>query len=112
MEQDTDDFEDYLSEFKTPILFDSETCPVCGIKVSDTLSVSNSPYVDLIQISEEEEEEEVNSLCEEFIKNKIEFKVYKEIDNSSLESIKYRFRIVVMMKDLDKANELIKAVSK
>lgn len=109
MDQDTDDFEDYLSEFKTPILFDSETCPVCGIKVSDTLSVSNSPYVDLIRVSEEEA---INSLCEKFVKNKIEFKVYKEIDNSSLESIKYKFRIVVMMKDFDKANELIRAVSK
>ncbi len=109
MDEDTDDFEDYLSEFKTPVLFDSETCPVCGIKVSDTLSVGNSPYVDLIRVSEEEA---VNLLSEEFVKNNIEFKVYKEIDNASLESIKYNFRIVVMMKDLDKANVLIRTVSK
>jgi hypothetical protein len=41
------EFEDYLSEFDSVPLFDSETCPICGITLSDNISVNKVPLVEL-----------------------------------------------------------------
>ena len=41
------EFEDYLSEFSSVPNFDAETCPICGISLSDNLSVNKIPLVEL-----------------------------------------------------------------
>jgi hypothetical protein len=46
---DTDlkEFEDYLSEFNSIPQFDAETCRICGITLSDSLSVNRIPLIEL-----------------------------------------------------------------
>ena len=41
------EFEDYLSEFDSTPQFDSETCRICGVNLSDSLSVNRVPLVEL-----------------------------------------------------------------
>ena len=41
------EFEDYLSEFDSVPKFDSETCRICGVNLSDSLSVNQVPLVEL-----------------------------------------------------------------
>ena len=38
LDADLKEFEDYISEFNSVPQFDSETCPICGISLSDNLS--------------------------------------------------------------------------
>lgn len=47
LDTDLNEFEDYLSEFNSIPLFDSESCPICGISLSDKLSVNNVPLIEL-----------------------------------------------------------------
>ena len=42
---DLSEFADYLAEFESTIGFDAETCPVCGVNISDSLSIEKSPFV-------------------------------------------------------------------
>lgn len=97
-------FDDYLSEFNQSVPFDSETCTVCGIIISDSISVSKSPFVDLISVKEENK---VTSICEILSKHEIEFKVFKELDTTSIEAVEYKYRIAVLMCNLQAANSLI-----
>ncbi len=43
IDADLKEFEDYLSEFNSVPNFDAETCPICGISLSDNLSVNRVP---------------------------------------------------------------------
>ncbi|HSL89771.1 MAG TPA: hypothetical protein VK870_10740 [Ignavibacteriaceae bacterium] len=108
MNNDKNIYEDYLSEFDESISFDSETCPVCGIKVSDTILVSNSPYIDLLKA---DSESTADLVYKKFENNNLDYKVYKEIDTTCLDSIKYQFRIVVAMKDIYQANKLLEELA-
>jgi len=47
LDADLKEFEDYLSEFNTVPQFDAETCHICGISLSDSLSVNRVPLVEL-----------------------------------------------------------------
>jgi hypothetical protein len=47
LDTDLKEFEDYLSEFKSVPQFDAEHCPICGISLSDSLSVNRVPLVEL-----------------------------------------------------------------
>ena len=47
LDTDLSEFEDYLSEFNSIPLFDSESCPICGISLSDNLSVNRVPLIEL-----------------------------------------------------------------
>ena len=47
LDTDLKEFEDYLSEFNSIPQFDSERCPICGINLSDNLSVNKVPMVEL-----------------------------------------------------------------
>jgi hypothetical protein len=107
MEHSDQNLEDYLSEFEKLIPFDSETCPKCGIKISDTVSVKNSPFVEVLRTSSEDT---LHKLCTILENNNIDFKVYKEIDSTSLEQIRYNYRFMVMMLDLEKAIALYKSI--
>jgi hypothetical protein len=44
---DLDEFEDYLSEFNSVPQFDAETCRICGVSLSDSLSVNKIPLIEL-----------------------------------------------------------------
>lgn len=41
------EFEDYLSEFNSVLQFDAETCRICGVNLSDSLSVNKVPLIEL-----------------------------------------------------------------
>jgi hypothetical protein len=47
LDADLKEFEDYLSEFNSVPQFDAETCRICGISLSDSLSVNRVPLVEL-----------------------------------------------------------------
>ncbi|MDZ7623365.1 MAG: hypothetical protein U5J96_02820 [Ignavibacteriaceae bacterium] len=47
LDADLNEFEDYLSEFNSVPQFDSETCKICGISLSDSLSVNRVPLIEL-----------------------------------------------------------------
>lgn len=108
MNDDKNIYDDYLSEFDESIPFDSEICPVCGIKVSDTILLSNSPYIDLLKT---DSESTADLVSKKFETNNLDYKVYKEIDNTCLDSINYQFRIVVTMKDIYQANQLLEELT-
>ncbi|MBV6419682.1 MAG: hypothetical protein DAHOPDDO_00906 [Ignavibacteriaceae bacterium] len=44
---DLKEFEDYLSEFNSSLKFDSENCPICGISLSNSLSISKVALIEL-----------------------------------------------------------------
>ena len=41
------EFEDYLSEFNSVPHFDGETCRICGVNLSDSLSLNRVPLIEL-----------------------------------------------------------------
>ena len=47
LDADLNEFEDYLSEFKSVPQFDAETCRICGVNLSDSLSVNKVPLIEL-----------------------------------------------------------------
>ena len=47
LDTDLKEFEDYLSEFNSVPQFDAETCRICGVNLSDSLSVNRVPLVEL-----------------------------------------------------------------
>lgn len=108
MPEDDLNFDDYFSEFNNTVPFDSEICPVCGVKISDSISVTNSPFVELLSSTNEKE---IESLANGFSNHKIEFRIYKEIDKSILSEVCYIYRIVVMIKDLEEAKKVIEDIS-
>lgn len=44
---DLTEFEDYLTEFESIPKFDIELCPICGISLSDSLSINKVPLIEL-----------------------------------------------------------------
>jgi hypothetical protein len=89
---DLSDFEDYLAEFDSIISFDSETCSVCGLNVSDNIIVQKPPFVKYKICADENE-------LVDTIKNleckSISFKVEKQIDTSIIAEIKYKYLIFI-----------------
>jgi hypothetical protein len=47
LDTDLKEFEDYLSEFNSIPQFDAETCRICGVSLSDSLSVNRVPLIEL-----------------------------------------------------------------
>ncbi len=104
MDDSDQNLDDYLSEFEKLIPFDSETCPKCGIKVSDTVSVTNSPFVEAVITSNEEIFKKIYTILES---NNIDFKVYKDLDNTSFEIIRYNYRFLVKIQDIESVTKLL-----
>lgn len=104
MDDSDQNLDDYLSEFEKLIPFDSETCPKCGIKVSDTVSVTNSPFVEAVITSNEEIFKKIYTILES---NNIDFKDYKDLDNTSFEIIRYNYRFLVKIRDLESVTKLL-----
>jgi hypothetical protein len=70
IDTDLSEFEDYLSEFNSIPKFDSETCRICGVNLSDSLSVNKVPLVELQFENETVAVKAVNILEEKGIKSK------------------------------------------
>jgi len=70
IDTDLSEFEDYLSEFNSIPKFDSETCRICGVNLSDSLSVNKVPLVELQFENETVAVRAVNILEEKGIKSK------------------------------------------
>lgn len=104
MDDNSDIFSEYLEEFRNNLTFDSEICPVCGVKTSDTLAVSNSPFIELLNTNSENH---ARLICDQLNKAGIQFKIYKSIDNTRIDSINYIFKIDVTMKDLNACEKLL-----
>jgi len=64
------EFEDYLSEFNSIPQFDSETCRICGVSLSDSLSVNRVPLIELKFENETIAVKAINILEEKGIKSK------------------------------------------
>lgn len=101
-EDDLTGFEDYLAEFDTILNFDSESCPVCGIKVSDNLSIDQLLFVQYKILSKESEVYD----CTRELENKcIPFKVTKRLDSEVTEQINYCFEVLIPLKCLQLLQE-------
>ena len=94
---DTDlkDFKDYLAEFETSVHFDSETCPICGINLSDNISVNQIPLIEL-QFENETVASRATSMLEE--------KGIKSIKSSSGKE-----KILIPEEKLDEAKSILKS---
>jgi hypothetical protein len=68
--EELNEFDDYLSEFNSVLQFDSETCPVCGITLSDNISVNKIPLIELQFENESVALKAINILEEKGIKSK------------------------------------------
>ena len=70
LDADLEEFKDYLSEFNSIPQFDSETCPICGISLSDNLLVNQIPLIELKFENETIANKAINLLEEKGIKSK------------------------------------------
>jgi hypothetical protein len=70
LDADLKEFEDYLAEFNSIPQFDAETCPICGISLSDNLSVNKIPLIELQFENETSAEKAANLLEAKGIKSK------------------------------------------
>lgn len=70
LDADLEEFKDYLAEFNSVPPFDSETCPICGITLSDNLSVSKMPLIELQFENEVVASRAINLLEQKGIKSK------------------------------------------
>jgi len=70
LDADLKEFEDYLSEFNSIPQFDSEICPICGISLSDNLSVNKVPLIELKFENESIANKAINLLEQKGIKSK------------------------------------------
>lgn len=64
------EFEDYFSEFESIPQFDSETCRICGVSLSDSLSVNRVPLIELQFENEDVAIKAINILEEKGIKSR------------------------------------------
>ena len=70
IDDDLKEFEDYLCEFDSTPQFDSETCRICGINLSDSLSVNRVPLIELQFEDEITAKKAINILDAKGIKSK------------------------------------------
>jgi hypothetical protein len=70
LDADLKEFEDYLSEFNSIPQFDAETCKICGISLSDSLSVNKIALIELQFENEKIAEKAINLLEAKGIKSK------------------------------------------
>jgi len=70
LDADLKEFEDYLSEFNSVPQFDAETCRICGINLSDSLSVNRIPLIELQFENESVAVKAINMLEAKGIKSK------------------------------------------
>jgi hypothetical protein len=67
---DLKEFEDYFAEFDSTPQFDAEICPICGISLSDSLSVNRVPLIELQFENESVANQAIRMLEKKGIKSK------------------------------------------
>jgi CRISPR/Cas system-associated protein Csx1 len=70
IDADLKEFEDYLSEFNSVPQFDAETCRICGVSLSDSISVNRVPLIELQFENASIAEQAINMLEAKGIKSK------------------------------------------
>jgi hypothetical protein len=108
-ENDLSEFSDYLSQFDNAVRFDAEVCPVCGVTVSESLTIKKSPYIKLSTLKDKASVLEIANQLELI---GITVKIVEVIDNSVLDRINYLYQIFVPIKDSKKAGKLILELTK
>lgn len=100
---DLSEYSDYLNQFDDSIKFDSETCPICGVNLSDSIEVKNSPFIKIFSTDRKEVLETLASKlsCEEII-----FKIIERLDDKVLEKISYVYDVFIQLKDCEKYHKL------
>jgi hypothetical protein len=101
------DFPDYLREFENIVKFDSETCPICGVNLSDSISIDNSPYVNVISTEEKSKLEKIVTVLRD---SNIKFKVEERLDNTILEKISYVYDLFIPIKDCEAFHKILESV--
>lgn len=102
-EDDLSSFEDYLAEFDSSIAFDSEICPVCGIKISDNINIDNSPFVLYKSV---DDEAKLQNILETITALNSPFKIEKRLDNNTRDNIHYIFDVLIPIKYLEQAKDV------
>lgn len=97
--EDLSDFADYLAEFESLINFDDETCPVCGVNISSTISIQNSPFVEYIKVKSEDD---LLTIIKQLELSCVPYKIEKQLDSTSTSEIIYIYTILVPINCLDK----------
>ena len=69
-EDNLDEFAEYLKEFDDNLIFDSETCPICGVNLSDSISVHPIPLIELKFENEKFASEAIRKIEDSGIKTK------------------------------------------
>jgi hypothetical protein len=94
---DLSEFADYLAEFESTIGFDAETCPVCGVNISNSLSLENSPFVHYKCF---EKEDELFVVTKKLELKCIPFKVEKRLNTELSDEIAYLYDVLIPLKCL------------
>lgn len=103
-DEDLSNFHDYLTEFNDLVIFDAEVCPTCGVDLSDSLNIINSPYIKVLSSKENVHLlQTASQLEQENITTKIEAK----LDTSVIEKISYIYELLIPIKDCEKFHKLI-----
>lgn len=99
LDEDLSSFEDYLAEFESSINFDSEVCPTCGIKLSESLKTDLSTFVFYKSAESERGLEEITNKL-----NKINspYKIEKKLNQDSINNIDYIYEVLIPFKYLEK----------
>jgi hypothetical protein len=96
-------FSDYLAEFDTIINFDSETCPICGVGISNSLSYQKSP---LVLYKSQINESELSTIKQKLESKSITFIIEKRLNSESLEKINYLYDIRIPIKHLTELQKI------
>ena len=102
--EDLSEFVDYLAEFDSVIGFDAETCIICGVSISDSLSINNSPFV---QYKCVDDENQIIVVTEELESKGIPYKIEKRLKTEMTDEIGYLFEILVPIKFLAELNKIL-----
>jgi hypothetical protein len=102
--EDLSEFADYLAEFDSIFVFDNEICPVCGVKVSDSLSLDKSPFVKYKSVWEEDK---IKDVINELDLRCIPYKIEKRLDTEKNDSIVYLYDIFIPMNCISYLNKII-----
>lgn len=104
LSDDLSEFSDYLNQFDDTINFDSETCPICGVNLSDSITVNSSPFIKILTI---EEKDELEIFVSRLNNEQIKFKVVERLNEKVFSEISYVYDVFITIKDCEKYHKLI-----
>lgn len=104
LDDELSEFSDYLSQFDESVKFDSETCPICGINLSDSVKVNSSPFIKVLTM---DNKNELELLVSKLSNEQIAFKVFERLNEKVISEISYVYDIFITIKDCEKYHKLI-----